>query len=152
MVSVTLVTPANVETPDVVTVSVLTLRVPTPTTPLIPLPSPLNEEAVIIPTVCTSPAALVVRAVPTWIAETNVPTPIFKLSVSTVPPYNLPVTFKSPLRVCDDAAETIVPATLNESKTANSITSDSVAPLTRLTVVPSDAVKSRPCASRTPFL
>ena len=45
VVLVTLVTPANVETPDVVTVSVLTLRVPTPTTPVILVPSPRRVSA-----------------------------------------------------------------------------------------------------------
>ena len=62
---VTLVTPVNVDTPETVKLSVLTLRVPTPTTPLSPVPSPLKLAAVIIPIVSTSPAALAVRALPT---------------------------------------------------------------------------------------
>ena len=55
----------NVDTPETVKLSVLTLRVPTPTTPLSPVPSPLKLAAVIIPIDSTSPAELAVRALPT---------------------------------------------------------------------------------------
>ena len=56
--------PVNVDTPDTVIVLVLTLRVSP--IPVKPLPSPLKVAAVIIPIVSTSPAALAVRALPTW--------------------------------------------------------------------------------------
>ena len=73
--------PVNVDIPDTVSDLVLTLRVPIPATPVILLPSPLNELATKVPATVAAPDTLISTKLPIPI----VPIPLTLISLAVIP-------------------------------------------------------------------